>query len=84
MRYYFNHIEFSKRIKTKRIVDLDVELREASKKAKVSAATLSRLENGTTPEMETFLKVCFWLDALPREFMTTVPIKLKSPNTTKK
>lgn len=77
MRYYFDANEFSKRIKTKRIIELKVDLLALSKKTKVSPATMSRLENGKTPEIETFLKMCNWLDALPREFIVTTLSKSK-------
>lgn len=72
MKYNFDSKEFSKRIKTKRVIELNYDLRTVSKKAKVSAATISRLENGSIPEMDTFLKMCEWLDALPREFIYTM------------
>lgn len=78
MRYYFDAAEFSKRIKTKRVIELDKGLREVAKKTGVSFSTLSRMENKKIPEMDSFLKVCNWLDALPREFLTTtVPAKEK-------
>jgi len=35
----------------------------------VSLSTLSRLENGKIPDMETFLHICDWLDASPDDFM---------------
>ena len=73
MRYYFYSEGFAKRVKTKRVIEMNVGLRELAKKIKVSSATLSRLENGKTPEMETFLKVCHWLGVLPREFIQTKP-----------
>ena len=35
----------------------------------VSHATLSRVENGHMPDLETFAKICQWLDRDPREFL---------------
>jgi transcriptional regulator with XRE-family HTH domain len=35
----------------------------------VSPATLSRVENGHMPELETFAKICLWLERDPREFL---------------
>jgi transcriptional regulator with XRE-family HTH domain len=35
----------------------------------ISAATLSRVENGNMPDLETFAKICRWLDRDPREFL---------------
>jgi len=72
MKYNFDSKEFSKRIKTKRVIELNIDLRTVAKKSKVSSATISRLENGGIPEMRTFLKMCEWLDALPREFIFTI------------
>ena len=34
-----------------------------------SPATLSRVENGNMPDLETFAKLCSWLDRDPREFL---------------
>lgn len=71
MRYLFDTDKFSKAIKTKRLINLNIGLREVSTKIKVSAATLSRLENGTTPEIENLLKICGWLGESPSEFFYT-------------
>jgi transcriptional regulator with XRE-family HTH domain len=35
----------------------------------ISHATLSRVENGHMPDLETFAKICRWLDRDPREFL---------------
>lgn len=35
----------------------------------VSPATLSRVENGHMPDLETFAKICRWLERDPREFL---------------
>ena len=35
----------------------------------VSPATLSRVENGHMPDLETFAKICRWLGRDPREFL---------------
>ncbi len=34
----------------------------------VSPSTLSRVENGKLPDMETFLRLCDWLEVPPAEF----------------
>lgn len=71
MKHYFNSELFAKKIKTKRIIELNIGLREVSKKTKVSPATICRLENDAIPEMETFLKMCNWLGSDPKEFIQT-------------
>jgi len=44
-------------------------LREvATEIGKVSASTLSRVEQGKVPDLETFFELCRWLDASPEEF----------------
>ena len=35
---------------------------------KISSSTLSRVENGKVPDMETFLHLCNWLEVSPSEF----------------
>lgn len=36
-------------------------LREAAREIGVAAATLSRIERGSLPDIETFRKICVWL-----------------------
>jgi transcriptional regulator with XRE-family HTH domain len=44
-------------------------VRSAAIDVGVSSATLSRVENGHMPDLETFAKICRWLDRDPREFL---------------
>ncbi|MDY6948404.1 MAG: helix-turn-helix transcriptional regulator [Pseudomonadota bacterium] len=44
-------------------------MRAAALDAGVSSATFSRVENGHMPDLETFAKLCKWLDRDPREFL---------------
>lgn len=37
-------------------------IRETAKAIDISPATLSRVENGKQPDLETFKKICKWLD----------------------
>jgi transcriptional regulator with XRE-family HTH domain len=43
-------------------------MREVAKKVKVSISTLSRLENGKTPDMPSLINVCNWLESSPSTF----------------
>lgn len=43
-------------------------LREAAKKAKVSAPTLSRIERGGNPDIDTFAKLCGWMSENPAKY----------------
>ena len=36
----------------------------------ISATTLSRIEQGKVPDVDTFLKVCRWLEMAPEKFAT--------------
>ncbi len=45
-------------IKSGRMVSLD----EASREIWISKATLSRICNGMTPDVETLIKICAWLN----------------------
>ena len=44
-------------------------IRAAAAEAGVSSATLSRVENGHLPDLETFAKICKWLGRDPRDFL---------------
>lgn len=44
-------------------------VRAAALEAGVSSATFSRVENGHMPDLETFAKLCKWLERDPREFL---------------
>jgi transcriptional regulator with XRE-family HTH domain len=44
-------------------------VRAAADEVGVSPATLSRVENGHMPDLETFAKICKWLERDPREFL---------------
>lgn len=45
----------------------------------VSAATLSRVERGHLPDLETFRKICRWLDLDPAELLGVTPVLTKTP-----
>ncbi|MBN3958364.1 helix-turn-helix transcriptional regulator [Nostoc sp. NMS8] len=47
-------------------------LREISAEiGNISTATLSRVENGSTPDMETFIALCDWLQVPPSDLFVT-------------
>jgi len=52
-------------------------LQDACIESNISASTLSRIENGATPDIETFLLLCDWLEVPPcLLFGNTEDIKL--------
>lgn len=61
----FNQALFSKSFKTKRG---RVSLRDLADEIGTSASTLSRIENGTMPDIEVFLSICEWMEVLPTAF----------------
>ena len=64
----FDTDKFSKAIRAKRTIFNDLTMKHVAKKTKVSPATLSRLENGKLPDVETYAKVCKWLDEKMERF----------------
>lgn len=44
-------------------------VRAAAAEVDISAATFSRVENGHMPDLETFAKICKWLERDPGEFL---------------
>lgn len=43
-------------------------VREAAKQSGVSSAAISRIENGKACTADTYLKICKWLGADPKDF----------------
>lgn len=46
-----------------------IGIREAAREVGVSPATLSRVENGKVPDLETFSRICRWLGEDPALFL---------------
>lgn len=46
-------------------------IRATAKKIGISPATLSRVQNGKMPDLETFRKICNWLEIDPGEMLGT-------------
>lgn len=44
-------------------------VRAAAADVDISSATFSRVENGHMPDLETFAKICKWVDRDPGEFL---------------
>jgi transcriptional regulator with XRE-family HTH domain len=58
--------EFAKLLKSKRG---QRGVRAAALDANVSASTFSRVENGHLPDLETFAKLCRWINRDPKDFL---------------
>lgn len=70
----FNIQKLRKDLITKRVIELNMPLREAAEKIGISSATLSRIENGKTPEVDTFCNLCTWLETKPNDYFI-IPVK---------
>lgn len=77
MKLVYSGEVMTKELKTKRIIELGIDVREASKKIGISPATLSRLENGKTPDVNTLAMAADWLDCSIETFFVEQPIKKK-------
>ncbi len=49
-------------------------LRELAKLIDVSAPTLSRIENGHLPDIDTYMRICKWLE-VPTDFFMNAPVQ---------
>lgn len=56
-------------------------LRDAAKEIGTSSPTLSRIENGNLPDIDTYLKICKWLDVPSDYFSANVSQKESKKST---
>jgi transcriptional regulator with XRE-family HTH domain len=73
MESIFKQDKFSESIKVKMFNTMAEEkrrigLREFAKQIGISTSTLSRVENGKQPDIETFFKICYWMKKSSNEF----------------
>ncbi len=57
----------------------EVGVRAAAKVVGVSPATLSRVERGYLPDLETFTKICKWLNVDPGQVLGMKPVAPSMP-----
>lgn len=57
----------------------DRGIRQVAREIGVSPATLSRVERGYLPDLETFSKVCKWLRVDPGQILGVVPRSESAP-----
>lgn len=65
----FYHYKLAKAIKQKRVIELDIDMREAGKQIGVSASTISRIERGGLPDIMTYGLICGWLKKDLKHFL---------------
>lgn len=61
---------FSQAIRQKRLIDLNIGVREAAKQIGVSPATLSRCENENMPTLIHYASICKWLNTPMETFIS--------------
>lgn len=71
-------LRFSEMIKSKRG---NKGLRALASEIQISASTLSRIEQGNLPDIETYLKLCEWLEVSTDYFTKSNP-KIESTQST--
>lgn len=64
----YNNEKLRRYLLHKRIIELDVSLRDAAEQIGISSATLSRLEHYGPPDVLTLALVCKWLQKSPGDF----------------
>ena len=65
-----NYLDMEKLANLVRNKRLTRGLRETAKEiGNISPSTISRVENGKTPDMDTFLALCDWLEVPPAELI---------------
>jgi transcriptional regulator with XRE-family HTH domain len=58
-----------KDLKTKRIIELEISMDVCAKEIGISKPTLSRVENGSMPDLLTFFKIVKWLGSDARMYI---------------
>lgn len=67
----FDFTAFGKKIKIKRTIDEDITLRELTEITGVGFATISRVENGKTIEIDHIIALSDWLEVSLCDFIVT-------------
>jgi hypothetical protein len=58
-----------KDLRHKRVIELDLNILDCCNQIGISTATLSRIENGKTPDIITFFSIVKWLNAEPTDYI---------------
>jgi transcriptional regulator with XRE-family HTH domain len=71
----FDQEKFRRDIISKRVIELDLSMDEASQQIGISKATISRIENKKTIDIDTFALCCTWLGVGTQNYFISTPIK---------
>ena len=66
---FYDSESLKKDLRLKRIIELELNMDECSKNIGISKATLSRIENGSMPDLLTFFKIVKWLEKDIKEYV---------------
>lgn len=69
MKLIFDGDSFSKQVKQKRVIDEDLDMRTLGKRLGISAATISRCENGNMPDIAAYARLCHWIGKPMNDFI---------------
>lgn len=72
MENIFDIQRLRKDLITNRVIDKNISLRDLASSTGISAATLSRIENAKMPDVETFAKLCVYLQVDPRIYFNII------------
>lgn len=61
MKFTWKGDEFSKQLKQKRLIDDNTDMRSLAIDLDISAATISRCENGRMPDLKSYSILCTYL-----------------------
>jgi transcriptional regulator with XRE-family HTH domain len=76
MKFEYDGEKLSKAVRTKRLIEMKIDIRTAANEIDISAATLSRLENMKTPDAIVLAAVCNWISMPMNDFF--IPVKQKN------
>jgi len=68
----YNAKQLRRDLITKRVIDNDMSMQQAANEIGISKATISRLEKSSIPDVETFAKVCQWLEKEPNRYFVNL------------
>jgi transcriptional regulator with XRE-family HTH domain len=76
MLMVYNGEKLAKELRTKRLIEMDMTLRDVANELGIGYSTISRIENKKKPDIETMATVCNWINQPMNAFFTKPqPIK---------
>jgi len=84
MKFKYNGEKLINALRTKRLIELDIDVRKAAKEIGTSAGTLSRIENGRTPDLLTLFSLCYWANIPIHECVVPEKAKKSKSNSSAK